>query len=79
MSGIPDLILHFEVPVLVTNDDLTAGSTGLVPRGFLLDGCANFRGQASVNVLWIQLASVPTTSWPSPADGSRSRTAAVAH
>ncbi|TVP45781.1 MAG: hypothetical protein EA350_08385 [Gemmatimonadales bacterium] len=50
-DGLPDLVLHFEVPALVANGDLTPASTYLVLRGFLADGCTNFRGQDSVNVV----------------------------
>ncbi|HSJ23932.1 MAG TPA: S8 family serine peptidase [Longimicrobiales bacterium] len=50
-DGLPDLVLHFSVPALVANGDLTAGSTHLVLRGFMQDGCTNFRGQDSVNIV----------------------------
>jgi subtilisin family serine protease len=50
-DGLPDLVLHFEVPALVANGDLTSTSTYLVLRGFLSDGCTNFRGQDSVNIV----------------------------
>jgi subtilisin family serine protease len=50
-DGLPDLVLHFEVPALVANGDLTPTSTYLVLRGFLQNGCTNFRGQDSVNVV----------------------------
>jgi hypothetical protein len=50
-DGLPDLVLHFEVPALVANGDLTPTSTHLVLRGFLQNGCTNFRGQDSVNVV----------------------------
>jgi subtilisin family serine protease len=50
-DGLPDLVLHFEVPALVAHGDLTPKSTHLVLRGFLQNGCTNFRGQDSVNVV----------------------------
>jgi subtilisin family serine protease len=50
-DGLPDLVLHFEVPALVANGDLTPTSTHLVLRGFLQNGCTNVRGQDSVNVV----------------------------
>lgn len=50
-DGLPDLMLHFRVPELVANGDLTGASTSLVLRGFLTDGCTNFRGEDSVNIV----------------------------
>jgi subtilisin family serine protease len=46
-----DLVLHFAVPALVANADLSLASTSLVLRGFLSDGCTNVSGSASVRVL----------------------------
>lgn len=50
-DGLPDMVLHFEVPALVANGDLTLASTSLVLRGFLSDGCTNVRGEDSVRVV----------------------------
>ena len=46
-----DLVLHFRVPALVGNGDLTLASTSLVLSGFLDDGCTNVRGSDAVRVL----------------------------
>lgn len=50
-DGIPDLVLMFRVPDLVANGDLTEATTELVLRGFLGDGCTNFRGAQEVDVV----------------------------
>jgi subtilisin family serine protease len=50
-DGRPDLVLHFEMPALVANGDLTRATTQLVLRGFLRDGCTNVRGADSVRVV----------------------------
>lgn len=49
-DGRRDMVVMFETPSLVANGDLTASSTELVLRGFLKDGCTNFRGTDSVRV-----------------------------
>jgi hypothetical protein len=50
-DGLPDLVLHFDVPAMVANGDLTPTTTYLVLRGFLQNGCTNFLGQDAVNVV----------------------------
>jgi subtilisin family serine protease len=50
-DGRPDLLLHFQVPALVANGDLTPSTTSLALRGFLADGCTNVRGADSVRVV----------------------------
>lgn len=50
-DGIPDLVLHFEIQALVQNGDVDLNTTELVLRGFLLNGCTNFRGVDSVRVV----------------------------
>jgi len=49
-DGLLDLVVLFRVPELVDNGDLTGASTELVLRGFLDDGCTNFRGVDAVAV-----------------------------
>jgi hypothetical protein len=50
-DGYLDLVLHFRVPALVANTDLTMATTSLVLRGFLGNGCTNFRGSDAVRVV----------------------------
>lgn len=50
-DGRRDLVVMFETPALVANGDLTMSTTELVLRGFLDDGCTNFRGTDSVRVV----------------------------
>ncbi len=50
-DGIMDMVAKFDIPTLVANGDLTSASTSLVLRGFLADGCTNFRGEDVVTVV----------------------------
>jgi hypothetical protein len=50
-DGLPDVVFRFRVPELVANGDLSEGTTSLVLRGFLGDGCTNFRGEQTVRVV----------------------------
>ena len=50
-DGYMDMVLHFSVPALVANGDLTLATTSLVLRGFLGDACTNFRGSDAVRVV----------------------------
>jgi len=50
-DGLPDLVLHFLVPALVDNGDLTATTTQLFLRAFLDDGCTNIQGVDAVTVV----------------------------
>jgi PKD repeat protein len=50
-DGLPDLVVMFDVPSLVANGDLTAGTTELVLRGFMSNACTNFRGAQSVVIV----------------------------
>jgi subtilisin family serine protease len=50
-DGLLDVVFRFAVPALLANGDLGEGSTSLVLRGFLGDGCTNFRGEDSVRVV----------------------------
>ncbi|WP_411280084.1 M12 family metallopeptidase [Gemmatimonas sp.] len=50
-DGRTDLIVMFEAPALAANGDIVIGTTQLVLRGFLSDGCTNFRGTDSVIIL----------------------------
>jgi hypothetical protein len=48
-DGFMDLTADFAIARLVGNGDLTALSTEIVLRGFLSDGCTNFRGSDVVS------------------------------
>lgn len=50
-DGRLDLVVMFDNPALVANGDINAGTTQLVLRGFLNDGCTNFRGTGIVVVV----------------------------
>jgi subtilisin family serine protease len=50
-DGRLDLVLQFRVPALVANSDLTLTTTSLVLRGFLGNGCTNFRGTDAIRVV----------------------------
>lgn len=50
-DGLPDLVVHFRVNLLVANDDLTPATTSLVLQGFLEDDCTNFLGEDAVTVV----------------------------
>lgn len=50
-DGYMDMVLHFSVPALAGNGDLTLATTSLVLRGFLGDACTNFRGSDAVRVV----------------------------
>jgi hypothetical protein len=50
-DGLPDLVLHFRIPALVSNGDLTAATTELVLLGGLNDGCTQVRGSDVVRVV----------------------------
>jgi subtilisin family serine protease len=50
-DGLLDLVVHFEVPALVANGDLTAATTELVLRGVLADACTHVRGVDHVTVV----------------------------
>lgn len=50
-DGRMDVVAMFAVPALVANGDVTAATTQLVLRGFLADGCTNFRGVDAVRVV----------------------------
>jgi adhesin/invasin len=50
-DGIPDLVVHFRVPALVENGDLTPATTYLVLRGSGPEACGSVRGQDSVRVV----------------------------
>jgi subtilisin family serine protease len=50
-DGLPDLLLHFEIPALVDSGDLTEATMELVLSGFLQDGCTNVAGSAPVRVV----------------------------
>jgi hypothetical protein len=50
-DGLPDLLVHFRVPALVANGDLTPATISLMLRGFLEDGCTNILGEDEVTVV----------------------------
>ena len=50
-DGRPDLLLKFEVPALVANGDLVAGTTQLVLRAVLADACTSVRGVDAVRIV----------------------------
>ncbi|WP_310572109.1 M12 family metallopeptidase [Gemmatimonas sp.] len=50
-DGRTDLIVMFDATQLAANGDIAVGSTQLVLRGFLNDGCTNFRGTDAVVIL----------------------------
>ncbi len=50
-DGRKDLVVLFDNPTLVANGDVNSGSTSLVLRGYLNDGCTNFRGSDIVVVV----------------------------
>lgn len=50
-DGRPDLVLMFAVPALVANGDLAAGTTQLVLRAVLADGCTSVRATDTVRVV----------------------------
>jgi len=50
-DGLSDVILMFQVSALVTNGDIDLASTELVLRGFVNDGCVNFRGTDAVRIV----------------------------
>lgn len=50
-DGLPDLILHFAIPALVANGDLTMASTSLTLRGVLADACSNVSGADAIRVV----------------------------
>lgn len=50
-DGRLDLVVLFDNPTLVLNGDVNAGTSTLVLRGFLNDGCTNFRGVDNVKVV----------------------------
>ena len=49
-DGLMDMIVMVSVSALVANGDLADGSTELVLRGVLAEGCVNFRGADAVMV-----------------------------
>lgn len=50
-DGRLDLVLMFDNKALVANGDITMATTSLVLRGFMSDGCTNFRGSDVVVVV----------------------------
>jgi hypothetical protein len=50
-DGWPDLVVHFEVPALVANGDLTAATSELVLLAVLADACTHIRGVDHVTVV----------------------------
>lgn len=50
-DGRMDLIVMFDVPTLKANGDIAVGTTQLALRGFLSNGCTNFRGTDAVVIV----------------------------
>jgi len=50
-DGRVDLVVMFDAVALASNNDIVAGTTQLVLRGFLGNGCTNFRGAESVVII----------------------------
>ncbi len=50
-DGLVDLVVMFETAALQSNGDIAAGTTQLVLRGFLGNGCTNFRGAEAVVII----------------------------
>lgn len=50
-DGRLDLVVFFDNPTLLTNGDVHVGTSSLTLRGFLNDGCTNFRGTDAVVVV----------------------------
>jgi hypothetical protein len=50
-DGLLDLVVHFEVPALVANGDLSAATTELVLLGSMNDACTQVRGTDQVTVV----------------------------
>lgn len=50
-DGRADLVLQFDIPTLVSNGDLTLGSTSLTLRGILANGCSNVSGTDVITVV----------------------------
>lgn len=50
-DGRADLVLQFDIPTLVANGDLSLGSTSLVLRGILANGCSNVSGTDVITVV----------------------------
>jgi subtilisin family serine protease len=50
-DGLPDLLVHFRIPELVANGDLTNATTELTVWAFLDDGCTSLTGTQTVRVV----------------------------
>ncbi len=50
-DGRMDVVLMFDARALTTNGDIAVGTIQLVLRGFLSDGCTNFRGTDAVVIV----------------------------
>jgi hypothetical protein len=50
-DGLDDLVLHFRMPELVANGDVSAATTELHLEAFLDDGCSNVLGTDQVTVV----------------------------
>jgi subtilisin family serine protease len=50
-DGLNDLVLHFSIPQLIENGDLSETTTELHLEAFLADGCSNVRGTDEVTIV----------------------------
>ena len=50
-DGRMDLVVMFDAPTLAANGDIAVGTTQLALRGYLSDGCTNFRGTDAVVIV----------------------------